>query len=885
MVIGQATFTDQASGTSDRLLGASGGVAYAGDTLFIADSSRFNGVTPQNRRVVLYRNVSTKFPGPEDAIPSDISRCPVCTGRNDFPHTFDVVLGQPNFTTSDPGLAQNLLRLPTAVASNGTILAVADTENNRILIWNSIPGVNGAPADIVLGQEGFTAIQQANVVTASSMRGPQGVWIRDNRLYVADTQNHRVLIWRTIPTKNNQPADIVLGQANFTTAPQPDLTKLTTAAKANNMLNPVSVMSDGQRLIVTDLGFQRVLIWNTIPDTTQAPADVVVGEPDMESTTEGGNDATKLCQPTGNKDANGNDIYPTRCAGTLSFPRYALSDGQRLFIADGGNDRVLVFNSFPTANGASADAALGQVDMTGDIITDYEDLFTPNLQRSSSDTIRTPTSLAWDGTNLYVADPFDRRVLVFTPEQPNVPRNGVRNAASLSVYAVGSIIFTAAPTENDQVTLTIGTTNYVYKAVKDDKIANVVNGLAAAINAGNGDPNILAIPNPDFNSITLTSRVAGPDGNNITVTYTLSTSATLALTLTPPRGGQNAANIAPGTLVTLQGTNLADSTAAAPANAETLPRDLAGVQVYFDGIRAPLLYVSPTQINAQMPYEVLDTTSVTSWVRTKHANGTVTVTDPVGVPIPQQAPGIFADFGEDPRPAIAFHASGSATTTLLIDGSIKAGDVGTLSIGNPARTYTYTVQTADTLTTIRDYFIGQINSNPDEQVTATAGGSFTRIILSAKEPGDAGIGIPVTSTVTGTNLTLSVSNPTLCCAGGGGQITPGNPAVPGELIYIYATGLGLVGPEEAKQGLRTGGTYQGPAVNDPVSFVAALAGGFTASVITAAAEPGTIGLYKVLLELNSSLPTNPATQVTIAQDIYVSNIVTIPVVNPTPPAQ
>ena len=55
--------------------------------------------------------------------------------------------------------------------------------------------------------------------------------------------------------------------------------------------------------------------------------------------------------------------------------------------------------------------------MTGDFITDYEDLFTPNLQRSSSDTIRTPTSLAWDGTNLYVADPFDRRVVVFTPEE------------------------------------------------------------------------------------------------------------------------------------------------------------------------------------------------------------------------------------------------------------------------------------------------------------------------------------------------------------------------------------------------------------------------------------------------------------------------------------
>ena len=38
------------------------------------------------------------------------------------------------------------------------------------------------------------------------------------------------------------------------------------------------------------------------------------------------------------------------------------------------------------------------------------------------------------------------------------------------------------------------------------------------------------------------------------------------------------------------------------------------------------------------------------------------------------------------------------------------------------------------------------------------------------------------------------------------------------------------------------------------------------------------------LELNSDLPTNPLTQFTIAQDIFVSNIVTFPLVNPVPVA-
>ena len=37
------------------------------------------------------------------------------------------------------------------------------------------------------------------------------------------------------------------------------------------------------------------------------------------------------------------------------------------------------------------------------------------------DTTPSPTSLAWDGTNLYVADPFNRRVLIFTAGDSLLP--------------------------------------------------------------------------------------------------------------------------------------------------------------------------------------------------------------------------------------------------------------------------------------------------------------------------------------------------------------------------------------------------------------------------------------------------------------------------------
>ena len=81
LVIGQTTFTEQLAGTADTLLGGVGGVAYANNTLFVADSNRI-GLLPINDRVLIYNNVSSSFPGPNDVFdPTKGVRCPVCGGQ------------------------------------------------------------------------------------------------------------------------------------------------------------------------------------------------------------------------------------------------------------------------------------------------------------------------------------------------------------------------------------------------------------------------------------------------------------------------------------------------------------------------------------------------------------------------------------------------------------------------------------------------------------------------------------------------------------------------------------------------------------------------------------------------------------------------------------
>jgi uncharacterized protein (TIGR03437 family) len=71
---------------------------------------------------------------------------------------------------------------------------------------------------------------------------------------------------------------------------------------------------------------------------------------------------------------------------------------------------------------------------------------------------------------------------------------------------------------------------------------------------------------------------------------------------------QPVTTVAPGELVSLFGAHLAAETAIPPGG---FPTSLAGVNVKFNGTAAPILYVSPAQINVQAPYNVAGSPSST----------------------------------------------------------------------------------------------------------------------------------------------------------------------------------------------------------------------------------------------------------------------------------
>jgi hypothetical protein len=128
-------------------------------------------------------------------------------GWSPVPHAdrdADVVLGQPDYTSNAelPHRKQGAhrLRFPYSVAAHDGVLAVADTANNRVLLWTDPPSHGaGASAVAVIGQDNFDAAGENRwkAVGDDTLCWPYGLWMSNGRLAIADSGNNRVMLWHT----------------------------------------------------------------------------------------------------------------------------------------------------------------------------------------------------------------------------------------------------------------------------------------------------------------------------------------------------------------------------------------------------------------------------------------------------------------------------------------------------------------------------------------------------------------------------------------------------------------------------------------------------------------------------------------------------------------
>lgn len=261
--------------------------------------------------------------------------------------TADFVLGQADFETNTAGNSADLFDSPQSPSASDGQLFVADYFNNRVVVYKPIPAT-GTTATFALGQLNLNS--NAEACSQTGMLAPESVFAVAGKLIVADSDNNRVLIWNDITSLDDgSPASLVLGQPDFTSCTaNNDAATAPDVASSRTLNYPAGVWSDGTRLVVLDSYNNRALVWSSFPDTNYQPANLVLGQEDFEHVTANDDDQD-----------GASDGAPT--ARTLSTPYNGVdSDGTRLFIADGDNNRVLVWNQFPTASFEPADEVIGQ---------------------------------------------------------------------------------------------------------------------------------------------------------------------------------------------------------------------------------------------------------------------------------------------------------------------------------------------------------------------------------------------------------------------------------------------------------------------------------------------------------------------------------------------
>ena len=89
---------------------------------------------------------------------------------------------------------------PAGLAIVGGNLVLADRNNNRVLIWSGLPASGAVAPSVVLGQSSFETNAPGNGL--DGLNWPTAVATDGMRLYVADTYNQRVLVWLQLPTTN-----------------------------------------------------------------------------------------------------------------------------------------------------------------------------------------------------------------------------------------------------------------------------------------------------------------------------------------------------------------------------------------------------------------------------------------------------------------------------------------------------------------------------------------------------------------------------------------------------------------------------------------------------------------------------------------------------------
>jgi uncharacterized protein (TIGR03437 family) len=365
-------------------------------------------------------------------------------------------LGQPALApvSANPNLVEGRemyepqgLALDTSVTP--PIIYVADYLNNRVLAWKSATGfTNGQPADLILGQptKFSTAAGGPGTSYTTGFYGPTGLAVLNGDLYVADSNNNRILRFKKPFNTANPLPDLWLGQPSLNSR----VTNFPTGVVSDQGLSLAGsqvglAFDSSNNLWVVDPGNNRVLEFSA--------SDVANGGGSKHAILELGQlDFSSLQKPLVSGQAQSGVIGNEFATPT----NVAFDPAGQLYVSDGSGTqgfpltgRVLVFTP-PFSNGMTATRIVGVFSpvalQTPGAVTQA---LVDNTQMAS------PNGMFFlqDGS-LGVVDTGFNRILIFPPFSSWPNQNVQYSPSSVSTIGQNYSFSIKGPNNSQSTTLT-----------------------------------------------------------------------------------------------------------------------------------------------------------------------------------------------------------------------------------------------------------------------------------------------------------------------------------------------------------------------------------------------------------------------------------------------
>jgi uncharacterized protein (TIGR03437 family) len=479
------------------------------------------------------------------------------------------VLGDPNFTGTaanplnydsiGPNWVEGReLNEPLGIALDNSvsppIVYIADTANNRVLGYQYATQLtSGAYADRIIGQpDRFTNVPEGpGTALSTGLRSPTGLAVDSaGNLYVADSGNNRILRYAkpfSQPAEYQFP-DLIIGQTSFSTATgdsggvKPTTLLLSSNGSSSFFPHTGMAFDSAGNLWVADTGNSRVLRYPAavlVPNQNGPAADTALGQADLLSNVAANSRTTKigLAFPTSvSFDSAGNMLvadglnrvvvyapnsgtnYPsirilgvavpaaaTASAINIGNVTSAVAAGNNIFVADSGNNRVLVYQAvslWPPESTQFSPSAFGVIGQS---------TFSASMANqgglTSAFTLSSPVEVASSGTEVFVVDAGNNRVAVFPSNVSDITGQPVAASRVIgqlgTAYAapnlvVGEEFFTAGGSTSPSGSAILdlsATPPHLYVA---DTMNNRVLGFKNFTSLSNGQAADLVIGQPDL---------------------------------------------------------------------------------------------------------------------------------------------------------------------------------------------------------------------------------------------------------------------------------------------------------------------------------------------------------------------------------------------------